>query len=59
MTNQHVIDFRIEQRVVGRQDSAARIAEDDFDAFGYEALDDDLCSRKFFHLVHYDRSISL
>ena len=50
MADENVLDFRVEQRVVGGQDSAAGIAEDYIDAFGDQALDNDLCSRKFFHL---------
>jgi len=49
MADENVLDLRVEQRIVSRQDRAARIAEDDIDAFGNQTLDNDLCSRKFFH----------
>ncbi len=51
MADEDVLDLRVEERVVGREDGAAGIAEDYIDAFGNEALDDDLCSGKFFHLA--------
>ena len=45
VADEDVLDLRVEESVVGRQDRAAGIAEDDIDAFGNQALDNDLCSR--------------
>jgi hypothetical protein len=44
-----VLDFGIEERVVGRQDRAAWVAEDYIDAFGDQGFDNDLSSGKFLH----------
>ena len=49
VADQDVLDLGVEQRVVGRQDRAARVAEDYFDAFGDQALDNDLRSGQFLH----------
>jgi hypothetical protein len=44
VADQDVFDLRVEQSVVRRQNRAARITENYVDAFGDQALDDDLPS---------------
>ena len=53
VADEDVLDLRVEQRVVSGQDGAAGIAEDYIDAFGDQALDNDLCSREFFHFSDF------
>src|SRR5579864_5939995 len=44
-----MLNLRVEQRVVSRQNSTAGITEDYFGTLGHEALDNDLGSGQFLH----------
>ena len=44
VADQHVPDRKLEHRVVGRQDRAARVAEDVGHAFAHQAFPQDLCA---------------
>ncbi len=59
MANEDVLDFGIEERVVGRQDRASGIAENYVNAFGDQGLDSDLSSGKFLHGLPFRRGLQV
>src|SRR5208337_2011677 len=54
MTHQDVIDFGVQQGIVGGQDGAARIAENRIDPLGDQAFNYYLRTGEFFHLAFSD-----